>query len=193
MSFWFPDTTVVRNFACIRQLHLLTLALRGRGRCAEAMHGELQDAATIKGHEQILAFLRDEVLGEPVEVEDEDHIKMIQRIRVAEVGGDPDDPLDSLGEAETLFLLDNVDDFSESIWLTDDVAAHDFGCRRGLRTVTTFDVMAIAVAEGLVSLEEGFMYLGLMGARGRVLAFAPTSRTEFSQRVDTWSHQVSYL
>ena len=43
MSYWFPDTTVLRNFAAVDRMQLLEDLLRGRGRWAEAIAAEVAD------------------------------------------------------------------------------------------------------------------------------------------------------
>lgn len=193
MSYWFPDTTVLRNFACLRRLDLLTLVLNGRGRCCEAMHHEIDDASHVSGFDSLRDYIDESILGTPVVIDDPADILVVQGIRVDEMGGSRRDPRSSLGEAETLFVLRHRDDFKQSHWVTDDVAAYDYGRRNGLITLATVDVMAIAVSRGAITGDEGFRLLTLMGSRGRVLAFTPTSVGDLSRRVSTWEKQLTHF
>jgi hypothetical protein len=104
MRIWFPDTTVVRNFASIRALPDLERVLDGGGRCTAAMRREFEDASTVRGMEQIGAALAAGVFGDGIEIALED-ADAVQAIRVNEVGGDRADPLSSLGEAETIYAF----------------------------------------------------------------------------------------
>ncbi|SFN82277.1 hypothetical protein [Mycetocola miduiensis] len=127
------------------------------------------------------------MLGEPIGIFDEFEIRRVQEIREDEVGGDAGDPLDSLGEAETLFVIRERDEFTGSLWLTDDWAAYDFGKRSGATTLTTVDVVAVGIVQGIVTLDDGSMNLGLMGTKRRTLLFAPTSVASLQRKVDHWA------
>jgi predicted nucleic acid-binding protein len=88
-------------------------------------------------------------------------------------GGDPRRPLQHLGEAETLVLIQRRPGFAESVWITDDGEAARFARRKGIAVLDTVDIIRQAVAEGLVVAHEGHRLLHAMTSRGRHLRDVP--------------------
>lgn len=191
MKYWFPDTTVMRNFARVRQTDLLFEVIGSAGRCVQAIAHEIRDAATVTGYDDLRKVVDQKLLGDPIEIVEIPDVLLVQYIRVDELGGRRSAPRENLGEAETLFVLRTVPEFVESFWVTDDVAAYDFGRRTGMATLSTRDVVAIAVGKGLVSLEFGYELLVKMGSRDRVLAHTPTSPADLERSVVALMHIAS--
>ncbi|MGN9816015.1 hypothetical protein ACTMUQ_11795 [Streptomyces sp. SD11] len=84
---WFPDNTVLCNFAVIDRVPLLEKVLDGRGRWAEAVAHEAGRSA------RHIPRLRDVVslgmLGEPIAITDVEEIAAVDRVRRAVFGGRP--------------------------------------------------------------------------------------------------------
>jgi len=190
MPYWFPDTTVLRNFAAVRQTSLLFEVLGNDGRCVQAIDREIKDAVTVVGYDDLRQVVEGQLLGTPIEIDDITDILLVQRIRVDELGGKRTEPRENLGEAETIFVLRTDGTYAGSFWVTDDAAAYDFGRRSGLRTMCTRDVVAVAIHRGLIALPYGFDLLTRMGTRQRVLAYTPTSSTDLERWVNHWASEL---
>ncbi|MEU7743546.1 hypothetical protein [Nonomuraea sp. NPDC049158] len=83
--YWFPDNTVLCNFACVSRLDLLESILRGRGRWAEAIAYEASRSARV--YPELNSVARDRWLGDPIEIDDQGDVEQIERIRRAAFGG----------------------------------------------------------------------------------------------------------
>ncbi|MFF3407739.1 hypothetical protein ACFYW8_16325 [Streptomyces sp. NPDC002742] len=164
---WFPDNTVLCNFAAVDRLPLLEKVLDGRGRWTEAVAHEAEQSA------RFLPRLRDiasaGMLGEPIAITDIEEITAVDRLRRAVFGGVASEPTRHLGEAETCVLITMRPEFHDSVWITDDRSAGSYARRRGITTKETFDLMNEAVVEGLVGAADGHDLLGRMVAAGRHL------------------------
>lgn len=121
MDCWFPDTTVLRNFAAVDRLDLLESLLRGRGRWVEAIAAEVADASGT--HPNLRSIAIGGWLGDPIEVADPTLIASIERVRRAAFGGASSNPRQHLGESQTLILIKQGGDYSGSWWITDDKLA----------------------------------------------------------------------
>ena len=95
--YWFPDTTVLCNFAAVSELTLLARILRGRGRWTEAIAYEVSRSAKV--YPELNTIASDGWLGEPIEIDNDDEIEQIERVRRAVFGGTAHEPLKHLGEA----------------------------------------------------------------------------------------------
>lgn len=164
---WFPDNTVLCNFAAVDRLPLLEKLLDGRGRWTEAVAHEAEQSAAY------LPRLRDIVaagmLGEPIAITDVREIAEVDRVRRAVFGGVASAPTKHLGEAETCVLIIMRREFRDSVWITDDRSAGAFARRKGITTKETFDLMNEAVVNGVISAVDGHELLGRMVAAGRHL------------------------
>ncbi|MFG2270675.1 hypothetical protein ACGFNY_13030 [Streptomyces chartreusis] len=164
---WFPDNTVLCNFAAVDRLPLLEKLLEGRGRWTEAVAHEAQQSA------RYLPRLRDimalGMLGEPITITDVEEIAEVDRVRRAVFGGVASAPTKHLGEAETCVLIVRRPEFRDSVWITDDRSAGSYARRRGITTKETFDLMNEAVVGGLASAVDGHELLRRMVAAGRHL------------------------
>lgn len=158
-SLWFPDNTVLCNFAAVGQLRLLRDLLDGRGRWTEAVAREAAKSARwIPAMADIAA---DGWLGTPIEISAPD-AERIEAIRVAALGGSRDAPLRHLGEAQTCFYIKERAGITESVWITDDEAAYDYGKRIGLLTWDTTTVLAHIVSDGVLSAADALALLRKM-------------------------------
>lgn len=154
--FWFPDNTVLCNFAAVERLDLLRAVLDGRGRWTEAVAFEVHRSAT---HLAAMATIEDDGwLGQPIAVSHA-HSEQIERIRVAAFGGSPARPLQHRGEAETCYVIREIMGRADCVWITDDEAAFDFGRHQGIETWDTTTVIERCVADGLTTPEAAFALL----------------------------------
>jgi len=170
-QFWFPDNTVLCNFAAVRRLELLQAVLDGRGRWTEAVAFEAHRSATYYG---ALGEIEAEGwLGEPIAVPRKDS-QRIEQIRIAALGGRPERPLEHRGEAETCYVIRETVGPGDCVWITDDEAAFDFGKRLGIETWDTTTIIERCVADGLTTLESAFALLIEMFELGRTPRRRPT-------------------
>ncbi|MEV7243157.1 hypothetical protein AB0N92_18190 [Streptomyces sp. NPDC093248] len=170
---WFPDNTVLCNFACVDALGLLKSILNGRGRWTEAVAYEASRSA-----QNAYARLADVTvggwLGEPLEI----HLSeadRVERVRRAAFGGSASTPLQHLGEAQTLHVIQHRPEFRSSFWLSDDRAACDHARRQGITTLETQDVMAYGCSAGDITHTDAYKLLRQMRDAGRHLSIPDDS------------------
>lgn len=169
----FPDNTVLCNFAAVNRLDLLEGWLRGRGRWAEAVAYESAQSA------QVLPALDDLMvrkwLGEPIEL-DEEHAEDIERLRRVVFGGSLRKAREHLGEAQTCYLIDRVEEFRESWWITDDEDAYEYAVGRRITAYRTLDIMRHIVADQDIDAATAFTLMQSMAAAGRGLKLPASPR-----------------
>ncbi|MGW5768660.1 hypothetical protein ACWEVY_05865 [Streptomyces longwoodensis] len=166
-SWWFPDNTVLCNFACVGALGLLERIIDGRGRWSEAVAFEAARSAHV--YPSLTSVQIDGWLGEPLEIQD-DEADVVERVRVAAFGGSASRPLQHLGEAQTLHIIQQWPGYQESFWLSDDRAACDHARRLGIVTLETRDVLARGCSTGELSHTEAYKLLQQMRDAGRHLS-----------------------
>ncbi|MEN8655989.1 hypothetical protein ABCR94_36840 [Streptomyces sp. 21So2-11] len=164
---WFPDNTVLCNFAAVDRLPLLEKVLDGRGRWTQAVAYEAEQSSLY--HPGLCGISEAGWLGEPIEITDSRELAEVDRARRAVFGGVPSEPLKHLGEAETCVLITMRHELRDSVWITDDRSAGTYARRRGITTKETYDLMNEAVVDGLVTSEDGHGLLRAMVAAGRHL------------------------
>ncbi|MEV8048679.1 hypothetical protein [Streptomyces bacillaris] len=164
-SFWFPDNTVLCNFACVDRIALLEAILNGRGRWTAAVAYEAGNSARI-AHRPLQALIDAGALGEPIEI-DEDEAAEVETARAA-FGGVPELPLKHLGEAQTLHLIQTRQEFKGiSTWISDDRITLSYARRKGISVMDTTDLMAYGCSMGDVRPEEAFDLLRRMVDEGQ--------------------------
>ncbi|MFE0628861.1 hypothetical protein ACFW3D_18095 [Streptomyces sp. NPDC058864] len=166
-TWWFPDNTVLCNFAAVDRMLLLEKVLDGRGRWTQAVAWEAARSARFLP--RLAGLAEAGWLGEPVEITDGAELREVDRLRRAVFGGSSHLPTKHLGEAETCVLITRRREFRGAVWITDDRSARDFARRRGITTKETFDLVRDACAGGLVPAAEGHRLLEAMVASGRHL------------------------
>jgi hypothetical protein len=166
-TWWFPDNTVLCNFAAVSRLPLLEKVLDGRGRWTQAVAYEAHRSARYLPPLHTIA--EGGWLGDPVEITDHAELTEVERIRRAVFGGTVSAPTRHLGEAESCVLITRRPEFRDSLWITDDRSAATYARRRSITTWQTFDVMRACTAASLVTPEEGHRLLHAMTASGRHL------------------------
>ncbi|MFC5823693.1 hypothetical protein [Nonomuraea insulae] len=121
--YWFPDNTVLCNFAAVDSLALLQQILRERGRWTEAIAFEATRSARF--YPDLGKVANDGWLGDPIEIDNPLEAGQVERIRRAVFGGSPREPLKHLGEAQTCHVIRHWEACSGSFWITDDRDALD--------------------------------------------------------------------
>ncbi|GII94658.1 hypothetical protein [Sinosporangium siamense] len=154
---WFPDNTVLCNFATVSRLPLLEQVLRGRGRWVEAIALEAEKSSRYLP--QLTTLAQAGWLGDPIEIDDPDEIDRVERIRRAVFGGLREEPLKHLGEAQTCHVILTWEEFKGSYWISDDRDALEYARAQGVPTRDTADLISEAVMEGCCTREEGFQLL----------------------------------
>ncbi|MFJ8539326.1 hypothetical protein [Streptomyces sp. NPDC093591] len=168
---WFPDNTVLCNFAAVDRLSLLEKILDGRGRWTEAVAAEAEQS---KQYLPRLSQVTDGGwLGAPIEIDDLAETALVDRVRRVVFAGSPSRPRQHLGEAETLVLIEHRSEFLGSVWITDDGEAGHYAHRKGIRVKNTVDIMREAVVDGLVPADDGHGLLLRMRQSGRHLRGVP--------------------
>jgi hypothetical protein len=165
--YWFPDNTVLINFACASRLDLLEAILRGRGRWTEAIADEANRSARF--YPDLAGIGRDGWLGDPIEVTDPIDIMIIERTRRAAFGGTVDKPLKHLGEAQTCHVIRTDPRFSGSFWITDDRDAAEYAKRQGITTRDTMDLISEGVQDACCTQDDGFKILEEMAHQRRAV------------------------
>ncbi|MFB7657842.1 MULTISPECIES: hypothetical protein [unclassified Streptomyces] len=166
-SWWFPDNTVLCNFACVSALSLLERILDGRGRWAEAVAFEAARSARVLP--SLVRLEEEGWLGEPLEIQ-EDEADSVERVRRAAFGGSASAPLQHLGEAQTLHILRHWPGYGGSLWLSDDRAACDHARRLGITTLETQDVLARGCSTHEISSTDAYKLIREMRDAGRYLS-----------------------
>lgn len=152
----FPDNTVICNYGAVGKVQLLITFLNGRGRWTQAVQFEASRSARTRPD---IGLLLSGHMGEAIEIEAIDHV---EAIRVGQFGGTPEKPLQHLGEAETVYVIKNMPGYSGSGWITDDLAAYDFGTRLGIQTWDTRYTIEQLVAGHEITAQDGFAMLNDM-------------------------------
>lgn len=161
----FPDNTVLCNFAVVHRLDLLDSYFRGRGRWVEAIAEEvLRSARHLPDPQGVDAWM-----GKPIEVEDEEDQRRVERIRRDVFGGSSCEPLKHLGEAQTCFLTKVKPEWFGSWWVSDGKEAIRFGKRQGLIVRETIDVVSAVIHDGDLTPQAGFDLLRAMAEADRVV------------------------
>jgi hypothetical protein len=172
-EFFFPDNTVLCNFAAVDRLDLLKTIANGRGRWREAVAHEASRSATV--WPALAALLAAGWLDDPIEIADEADVLAIERIRRATFAQRGDGPRKHLGEAQACYVIKNWKQFSGAWWITDDRDALRYARFQGITTRETADLVAIAAVNGGITPADGFALLNRMTECDRVLRLPSTA------------------
>ncbi|AQZ65610.1 unnamed protein product [[Actinomadura] parvosata subsp. kistnae] len=169
--YWFPDNTVLCNFASVDSLSLLQRILRERGRWTEAIAYEARRSARF--YPDLDKVASEGWLGAPIEIDDEAEAEHVERIRRVVFGGSASEPLKHLGEAQTCHIIRNWAAYAGSYWITDDRDALEYARRIGITARDTADLISEGITDGCCTRHEGYRLLHLMRAKGRNLRIPP--------------------
>ncbi len=176
MTHWFPDNSVIVNFAHLRRLDLLKGYLRGHGRVTQAVSREITDSVGwVPAMRQVDQA---EWFGDPIRVTD-DH-GQVEGIRRHVFGGRRDEPRKHLGESETLHLIQSDPAFADAVWITEDRSAYDFAKANSIIARNTFEVLRELCAFGEITREAAFRCCEELLALDR-LFHCPDSVSDFDR------------
>ncbi|MGP3979585.1 hypothetical protein [Streptomyces sp. KR80] len=170
---WFPDNTVLCNFAAVQRVDLLEKILDSRGRWTEAVALEARRSA--RHLPAMTTVFTGGWLGDPVEISHAADVRRVETVRRAVFGGSRSRPLQHLGEAQTCHVIERWDEFHGSRWITDDRDAFRYAVRRGIAALQTMDLVRIGVRRGLLSSADGYRLLTDMVGTGRYLHRLPAA------------------
>lgn len=172
-EFFFPDNTVLCNFAAVNRLDLLKSVASGRGRWTEAVAYEASRSAAF--HPALASLPADGWLDEPIEITADADVRKIERIRRAVFGGTDAKPFQHLGEAQTCYIIKHWTEFVGSWWITDDREALRHARFQGITSRETVDLMSIAAINGDITAADGYALLQLMTANDRHVRLPKTA------------------
>lgn len=171
--YWFPDNTVLCNFAAVHRVQLLEAVLDGRGRWVEAVAQE----ATASSHylPDLTKLHSNGTLGEPIEITDLTDISLIERTRRSALGGLASEPRKHLGEAQTCHVIAHWSEYSGSFWISDDQDALEYALIKGITSRETKDLISEAIVSGLIGRSDAYQLLTEMRGLGRHLSVPASS------------------
>jgi hypothetical protein len=164
-TYWFPDNTVLCNFAAVDRLPLLRAILSGRGRWVEAIAYEARRSS--RHYASLSGIARDGWLGKPITVDADHEIAEVENLRRRVFGGHSGQPLKHLGEAQTCYVIKNRAEFEESCWITDDRDALRYARLQGITSFDTCDLIDEGIVARHVTRDEGYALLRKMRDAGR--------------------------
>jgi predicted nucleic acid-binding protein len=163
-SFFFPDNTVLNNFAIIHRMNLLADLIGDRGRWCATVKQECIDGARHLGLEEMAEATS--IFGDPLYPRGADHINIrTLREKMAKPG---EGPKQHLGEAETIVIMMGRG-FTTSFFVTDDVGATREAKLEGIRVVSTWDILRLLVRGRRIAVEDFHGYADVLAdaQRGR--------------------------
>lgn len=162
-----PDTTVLCCFAAVERLDVVRDVLAGQGRWTEAVRFEVGRSAR---HLPALADVEPAGwLGEPVALAGDSEVLGVEHLRRAVFRGRDLNPRRHLGEAQSIYLIQHREEFSDAVWLSDDRDSLRYARGQGIEAADTMDVVRAAVALALLTPDDGFDLLRAMERGGRKL------------------------
>lgn len=171
--YWFPDNTVLCNFAAVNELLLLRRILDERGRWTDAV---AQEAHKSTSTFPVLRSVREDGwLGEPIEVSKKNEVEEIHTIRRVVFGGGSDKPTQHLGEAQTCYIIRSWPNLAGSHWITDDRDAYDYARFQGITARRTADLMSEAIQCGYLTQQAAYEMMQKMVAADRGLWLPPSA------------------
>lgn len=147
-SLFFPDNTVLNNFAIIHLMDELGDLIDDRGRWCATVAGECAKGATKPGLEDMAkasAIFGDALYPAGAEYTDTQTI----RERMLKPG---DTDTDHLGEAETIAIMSRRQ--MQGFFVTDDRDAAREAKAEGIRVVSTWDILRLFVRVGRMTLNN---------------------------------------
>lgn len=174
-SHFFPDTSILCNFASVDQLRLLRTFLAERGRVVEAVAREIgQSSRHVPNLRQVDLH---EWFGEAIRVDALSDVQAVEQTRVARFGGRRDEPTKHLGESQTLHVIASFEGYSDSIWLTEDRSAYDLAKKRGIVTKHTCEILQTLVAYGEMSATDAYeTAVGILDRDRSLMVQPPSAR-----------------
>lgn len=160
---YFPDNTVLINFAIIGEMDTLKKLLNGKGAWVGAVHAECEDShrkGYYPGIEEAFDFMPDPILVDKFE----EHDARTIRLSITDV---IEDPAQSLGESQTIAVVTHR--HIEAVFITDDGGAIKYIKDEHLPIAVcmTTDLLALAVRAGFITEATAEAHIKTLVARGR--------------------------
>ena len=173
MASWlFPDNTVLCNFAAVRRVDVLHAFVGVRGRWTEAVEAEARKSVNYLP--DLIKVFTGGWMGEPIEITNDAHSDRIDVIRRDVFGGRSSDPLKHLGEAQTCFLIHEIEEWKGSTWISDDRDALEFARFQHIPTMETIDVMRSLIAAFEITPVDAFELMHAMADADRAIRLPAT-------------------
>jgi predicted nucleic acid-binding protein len=163
VSLFFPDNTVLINFAIIGRVDLLEKLANGNGRWCLSVSQECAKSACVNGLEA-LAGVRG-FLGDPLEPTPAELLNT--RVLRDSMAAPGDRPTKHLGEAETIAIVTSRELQSMAIFISDDSGALIHAKAHGIRIADTWDLLDLAVRVDQISREEHVQYVAALRSADR--------------------------
>jgi predicted nucleic acid-binding protein len=178
-QYYFPDNTVLINFAVVDKMELLVTYLSGRARVTQAVAAEIRKSAERVPH--LREFDVEKNCGAAIELTTDADNRSVFQIRKRFASRD-DPPTKHLGESETLHVISSRKEFTYSRFLTEDRDAYRVAGSMGVLCSTTMEVFQELVARREVSSGEAFALLQEIADSpyGRTLLMKPKTHQDLS-------------
>lgn len=169
----FPDNTVLVNFAHISRVELLEDLLSGHGGWTATIAEECARSARTTGLADLESVRH--FLGTPLRPDRAERVTThLIRARLART---VDKPTDHLGEAEAFAIITSR--VITAIFITDDVAATRLAISLGIRTMSTGELLKLAVHTKRLSVDDAWAHIEDLWAKGRTLPHCPLTLGQF--------------
>lgn len=166
------DTCSLSNFSAVDRLDLLEVRYGDRAAWTETIALEVRRGRPKAPYLQ--RVLDATWLGDPLEVGSSPaELKAIELLRRA-LGGESSKPMQHLGEAEIIYLVENRR--PGSIFICDDRPAIDFARRRGIHVLDSSAVLADCYAFGEIGCPDAYNLLKDMADSDRGVFVPPHHR-----------------
>lgn len=177
MTHWFPDNSVLVNFAHLSRLDLIRGYLRENGRVVEAVADEIRDST---GHVPAMADIDITAwFGKPIRLRNQTDQSAIEGIRRHRFGGDYRKPREHLGESQTLYVINTKPKYRDSVWLTEDGSAYRFAKDQGIPARNTFEILCDMVGAHDIDSTTAYAYMIRLHELERRLCYLPREPAEF--------------
>lgn len=174
---WFPDTTVLCNFASVDRMALLREFLGERGRWAESVEAEVRQSIGHWPHLQVV--FDEEWFPAAIAADREGELERVKTFRQVRLFGDPGKPREHLGESETFVIIQGRPEHQGSTFLTDDHEAHRVVGKLGVGVKDTVDVLGALVGWNTLTPDDAFDLTLQMEGHGRELRRLPRTSADF--------------
>lgn len=177
MTLFFPDNTVLVNFVLMGREDVFIKLAQGNGKWTLTIAGECHRSSFEEGLGGLIQL--SEALGEPIMPTPAERLDTeVYRQRLARAD---DPPGKHLGEAEALAIISGRG--LEAIFVTDDRGARQLADAADVMTVTTIELLRVAVRGGLLSADAAWALVELLRARGRAVWHASRTFVDFRKWV----------
>jgi predicted nucleic acid-binding protein len=171
---FFADNTVLINFALLERMDLLGRLSNGCAAWTAAIRRECRDSAEVLDNDQLRGA--SEVFGPPVRMTDP--LTMREALALLDQMRAPHDPADKhRGEAETIALI--TVEHAGSLFVTDDADARSRAQERGIKSVSTCQLLRLAIRIGEMTAHEAWASVCELRRRGRTLHDSPRDQSSY--------------